>query len=1304
MPVPHGKACARRADPRHAVHRQGRCQAAHKAVQGEGGALVVPLFGWDGAARTDSLAMPDKFRRALEAKSSAYAGAKAGVRGRSMIAAAVERLPPPAVDLGGAARSGVMSHREWSGLADMSPTFRRGRAEDRAIGQIRACLRGGGCGGGPPILAAVSGEPGSGKTRIVLEATRTDGLAARVVYAENPAAAYGVLAALARQEGRAGAVLVVDECGPVHQARIWNRLAGSRAGIGLVTIYNEAGIEDGETRQIAVEGAGDEQIAEIISGYAKRRSGDPEIGRWVEYCRPSPRAAHIVGRNLAYNPRDVLAPTNKVRVWERWVAGQEEIGSEEYNDRLTVLMWLSMFTRFGFDPPHDGDAAQIALMVRERHPGMSEARFREVVRTLRATRVLQGHSVLYITPRILHDYMWLKWWERYGPGDAPREQGGGGGGVGVGGGGDEDPLPPLYSRYCDMISSMGGKRGTVRAVEKLFGGEGPFRERAGAAGALGSRLFAAASRASPAAALACVERALAAAAAGGAKAPLPSHRAAAVRLLRPMLRKRETFAGAARLLLDLADAQGGRGGGRAGGEVEVCEEEAEWAADDAARAFIGAFDPAPQAGFAETPLGERLEVLEGAVAAGRGAEGGRARRLQGTALLACGAVLRMGRFSLAVPHASGFGRVAEHWRPDNRGEVCAYLRGMLDLLERAAGWGGGNGGGGGGRQAGREAARAVLDSLAQTAIIPEIAEKAVALAERMRSAGLIRGDDLAAAAERLAAHEAHRMDAAVLGRISAVAGGASRGSLHERLVRRIGREGRMLRGRIGTDENDAAEIGRLAGELARSPGALGAELQWLAGGDGGSAGDAVDGRGAALLGCELAAHGGGGGGGWMLRAIEDATRRAGGDGGDGGYLLCGYLAGLRRASPGEAEDALDRMAADGALRRLLPRATCMDGGVSDRSARRLLLSARGGGLGREEALACLSYEGMLDGVAENTFWEVVRALLGDPGRGAGGGGEGERGGEGGYAGPAALDMIHARYMPGAPAEGWGGAPGRRQRRRHLPGGAIDALLHESVIGGEAGEEARHVSVGKWARLALALAVDEEGRAGGGGAGAAGAAVRLAGAAIRGIGRPGIFESDAAIVAVLPALGELLRMRPREVWEIAASCIGPPCDKRAGRVRSWLAGGPRWWPGAPRSAGGAPGRGACGPGAIRSVPVPALIEWAAGDAGPRPGRIADMLPPSLGVAREFLARFGRCEGVAEGLAVAFDRACIGESAEEGGAGAGLLARMEAARRGESDPCVAAWLDGRIRALRAGAGGEGGAGGGGAQAAPGIPLCK
>ena len=1185
-----------------------------------------------------------------------------------MTAAAADQSPAPAPGPRGAVRRGAMSHRAWSALPDMSPPFRRGRPEDMVIGDIQACLLRSGGGASPaPVHVAVSGEPGSGKTRIVLEATREEGLAPRVVYAESPDAATAVIDGLDLQGGGPGAILVIDECGHMQQARAWNRLKGNEAGIDLVTIYNEAGIETKDTPQIAVENMANEQIAEIISGYAEGNAGAGEIDKWVEYCRPSPRAAHIVGRNLADNPDDVLRPPDDVCVWERWVAGRDESGGEEYRDRLTVLWWLALFTKFGFDPPHDGDADRIARMVQEHHPDMQPARFREIVRSLRATKVLQGNSILYITPGILHDYMWLKWWEYYRPGDAPRGPPGGGDGDDDGGSGGgragHEYLAPLYSRYCDKLSNMQGKKGVAKAVEGVFGPDGPFGERAGPAGMLGSMLFGAAAMASPAAALARMERSLAAADAAGGDAGGQACRGAAVQVLRRMLMNRATFAGAARLLLALAEAGGGgrNGGGGEGGDR---------AADEAARAFVGAFDPAPQAGYADTPLAERLGVLADAVRGG--GKGGRAPRAP---LLACGAALRMERFSLAVPNRRGFGRAAEHWRPGNRAEVCAYLRGVLDLLA----WAADNCGDDGAR---REAARAVLGSLGQTALVPEIAERALGLAERMRSAGLMRGEELEAAAEGLAAREARRMDAAALERANAIAGGASRGSLHERLARRVGLEGRRLSARIGAGEDDAAEIGRLAGELAQSPAALDAELHWLAGGSGGGGGGGgwvpvADGRGAAILGSELAARDAGG---RVLGSIEKATRSAaaggGGGGGGEGYLLCGYLAGMRRIGPDRAEEALDRMAADGALRRLLPRASCMGGSVSDRSVRRLLRCARDGSLGREEALAGLGYGRLLDAAAEGTFWDVVRALLD---------GAGERGGPrrgGGLAGPAALNMVYTRYVHG----GSGGA--EPYRRGPPPGAALDVLVHEAVVGGEAGEGARQVPVEKWARVALALA-KAEGQAGAGES----AAVRLAAAAIGRIGRPGIFESDAAIADVLPALNEFLRIRPREVWGIAASCAGPPHDKRASRVRTWLAGGTGWL-GMPRAA-------SASVGAIRHVPVPDLIEWAAEDAGPRPGRIADMLPARLDVARAFLSRFGGCEGVAEGLARAFDRAEAESCEGEGGAG-GMLARMEGALRGESDPDVAAWLGGRIRDLRAVAGG--GADGRGARAAQGIALCK
>ena len=66
---------------------------------------------------------------------------------------------------------------------------------------------------------------------------------------------------------------------------------------------------------------------------------------------------------------------------------------------------------------------------------------------------------------------------------------------------------------------------------------------------------------------------------------------------------------------------------------------------------------------------------------------------------------------------------------------------------------------------------------------------------------------------------------------------------------------------------------------------------------------------------------------------------------------------------------------------------------------------------------------------------------------------------------------------------------------------------------------------------------------------------LAGAAIGRLGRPGIFRGEAGARAVAPAPNEIAAACPRAAWEAAASCISfpPPLDRRACRVRAWLAG-------------------------------------------------------------------------------------------------------------------------------------------------------
>lgn len=1207
--------------------RQGEVKARIRSCVEGGGTLVVMLFGWDGTARTDSDTLAERFKGALAAKSDALAGARVDVWSLNRIVGALERFPGIAVGAGagagGPAPALAQSHAEWSGNADMAPPFRHGRAEDEVVERIRAHLRSRGDeGGGMPVHARVSGQPGSGKTRLVLEATRAGDLAPRVVYAASPSAAEVVAAARGPRAGSARPIIVVDECDLESQVKIWNRLRIKKDAGDLVTIFSEAGIDRETTKQVRVAGMGDKQIAEILGGYARGKEED--VRRWVGYCRPSPRAAHIVGSGLASRPGDILRAPENVRMWERYIEGSGKIDGVERRNRLTVMLWLSLFTRFGFDTPHERDGMQVAGIIRAHHPEITTRRFREAVQGLRSIKALQGGPVLHISPRVLHEYLWNGWWELYGPNgpsSLPPPDGVDDGDV---------ALPTLHSRYCDMLASMKGKSGAERAAGALLGRGGPLRESDDPVRPIASELFAAAADAGPAAALGYVEEAASIALRRGEG--LGQHGYAAVAAARRMLRSRGTFARAARLLQAIAGA--GEDGG--GGSVERT------LAADAEDAFCGAFDPAPDAGHADTPLVERLQVLAGAVRGGEAGAGDRARRV---ALRACGAVLRMELYSPAIPHRRGIGSVAAYWRPEDRAGLAAYLRGVLGLLAEAGADAGSS------TNVRQEAAGAVLGSLAQTALLPEIAREAVGAAERMRAAGLMDGEALLATAESLAVHESGRIDPAAMSRIAAIVDReAPAGGLHGRLARRIGADGCARRGRIGTAANDGEEIARLAGELAKDPAALGAELDWLAG-------EEVDGRNAALLGHELAARGGWDGrGGRMLGRIEDATRRALAgrkEGEGGGHLLAGYLAWACRSRPDEAEGEMDRLLEDEALRGVLPMAASMSGAVSDRSARRLAQAVKDGRLGRGELEYAVRGRA-LDKVSEEAFWAMADALAGGPAEspaGAAGAGRREKGRDGDTAGPAALDMVYARYVGRQSGGGNGGAPAQV-----MPAWAVlDTLLREDVIGGEPGEGARRVSVARWSETARALA-----RQGG-----RGAATRLAGAAIGRLGRPGIFESDAGIAAVAPVLDEIARAYPREVWGIAAPYIWPPLDRRAGRVRAWLAGG----------AGGS-----AGPGGGGAVPASVILEWAAERPQERPRLVADLLrPPSLDEARDLVARFGRLDGVADVAARAFEtwRAERQAAADMDGA----LAKLESMRRGEGDSLVAGWLDRCIGSLRA-----------------------
>ena len=1203
--------------------RTGAIKERIRSCIEQGGTLVILLTGWDGADRTDG-EMVGRFQQALASRSEAYAHAKIDVWGRSRIAAAMEKFPVLALDMGYKTGVRIHNHVEWSSFIDMSYPFMNGSGEDEFMSNLREKLIEGDTSG--PVYVHVSGEPGSGKTRLVLESTRTASLAPRIVYAKDPPAAEPFLREIMAGTGGgrwatgAAPILIVDECDPDARASLCNVLMNNKDGVHLVTIYNEPDEFAKDDEKLSVGNMADEQIEGILWYHAGRK--DIEIGKWVEYARPSPRAAHIVGGNLSSNPLNMFAPPRNVRVWERWIAGGgRRYDDKEYEDRYIVLLWLSLFTKFGFDAPHESDAAAIAEMIHMRHPDLPEWRFREIVEALRDSKVLQGHSILYITPRLLHDYLWLKWWKRYGDKDAPSAADlAAGGGEGGGGG---MSMTARSRRYCDMFARMRDRPEARAIVERLLGPSGLFDRREDLRRSLGSGFFAMLAVASPAAALACLERAFGRMTTREIGRLDSRMREAAVVVVGRMMARHETFSGAALLLLRLAAADGGKGAKGAAASSR-----------GPAAAFCRAFDPAPRAGYGDVPLRERLDMLaEAAGAAGGGrmdaGDGGECARL--AAIRACGEVLRMERNSLAVPYRCDFGRPAEAWHPDakDRAAAVGYLGEVVALLGRVAGDRTRS------ESERRAAAQSLVGSLTQTALVREIAGRVLDEAESLRDAGLADGEEMLAIAAHMAANESERLGEEALSRLRRMVDGASASAdLHTRLARR------MERRRHPDTDRDCAELARLAEEAAGSPDALAAELDWLASGSVAE----VD-----RFGFELARHD---------RALSlsepilAATKRAASARDGGARLLGGYLARLSRDSPDEAGRILGRMCDDDVLRRLLPDVGNVTGALSDRAAAAIEAAATEDKIDAP-SLELLGSGSPLNGVSQERFGALVRAVIGMAER-LGGAGNKE---DADTLASTALNMLHEYYLrdeAGNPSQA-------RPMSERL---ALHVLLHPCTTGCRAGEVRGMINHNKWSEAALAAA-----------RGGREAALAIAGGIMSGLDGGGLFHRRGPLSGTFQAaLDEIARMHPREVWEMAASRIGPPVpDGRAPyEVMKWLRGEyemPRNWLSAHTSyvkVGGIGRRGG-----MSAIPLPVILEWAGRDEGARAAHVAPLLPPRFEAVRGFLARFGHIKGVREGVSASLGRRPV----EHPSAGhySRMRAELEEWRRGETNPNVIAWLD-------------------------------
>ena len=847
-----------------------------------GGTLVFVLFGSDTPSRADAEGL---LRHDL-AEGPGYDNARIEVWRQNELIEHLGRHPALRRMAKGGGHESCITHGGWGAAGDMGGRFVRGERHAAFVRRLRRALR---PSGSKRVDVRLAGPPGSGKTRLAYEITKTKDLAPLVLYFESPAPLEDnrILNALAEGE-REHAILVVDECDARERERIANRVRGAGGRVRLLTIFNR---DDGGDA-LGIPELGEPEIKRIIQGY-KAPVRDADIDALASLCTPSPRYAHRLAARMQSDPAGFFRrPLDPAWLHKNYIAGTLGIESDEYRDREAVLSWFGLFEMVGHDPSHEGESEFLAQNA-ERHENIAPGRFDKIVDDLRALKILQGYKTLYVAPAMLHLWLWGEWWRLHGRRfDLAAFLSGEGRGPGA-------PIPPkMFDWFVQMFAHASVSPEATRAAREILAADGPFgSDDRLFENPLGAKLFRPFVGADPDAALALLSRTVATWSDARLAAFRTGRREVVWAVETIALRSRDIRA-VARVLLRLA------------------ANENEGVSNNATGVLARLFSPAPGE-LASTPAG--ADDLHALLAEMLADPDGRVRRL---ALRACDEALESAYFT-----RMDYDR-ARILKAELKTPGAEYARGYKRVLEMLCG-----GIGAMPREERREAARIVLKRAVALSRIAGLSGDVAGALRRLHDQKAIGDEELLGTAL-----EAVRMHGGRMGQGAA----AAWRKLAERAHRRGDYDSRMERfvkmdiaadaepkqGAGDMSERDG-QIRGLAAETLRNGGLPAGVAGWIFG---------PDVHGAVQFGDELGRQDGGFSVlAYLVKAASDAMgsapepaagappRTAHPD-----VLLGAYLAHAFERDPGLWEATMDSLAGNPRLAPLVPQITWRSG-LSDRA-------------------------------------------------------------------------------------------------------------------------------------------------------------------------------------------------------------------------------------------------------------------------------------------------------------------------------------------------------------------------------------
>jgi len=601
------------------------------------GRFVVVLIGCDNPDRTD-----DEYRNALVKYVQdkwGYTNPNIVVWRQNQICGFCSYYPSLALEIKGLDTAQFERHRTWASHTDMRVPFVGGPEQDALISEVRDSLRS----DSSPVHVHLFGEPGIGKTRLALEATNAHDISPLVLYFDSPRklSDSGLISEITREDNRYQCVIVVDECSQTDSVSIWNKLRAYGHRVKLITIFSDSTILGGDTLFKAAPLLHEDQIKGILGQYGLESI---DAGRLADFCSGSPRVAHMLGRNLRNNPEDILREPDNVQVWDRYLLGGDDPRSPEVVRRQVILRCISLFRKFGYSAEFRDHVSSVGSKIKEIEPAITDAQIAEAIAELRRRHILQGDNVLYITPKLLHLYLFADWFRKYW---ATYDHSA-----------FVDQLPQdLIDWHREMFQYAGDQPEIARLIQNLLSSAGAFPNIAELDSSSGSRFFFALTNANPEAALACLEKVLANVDHARLTRFKDGRRYVVWSLERIVIWK-DLFERGAAILKDLAIA------------------ETETVANNATGVFADLYSPGyGRLAPTELPPLDRLPLLKNMIESGQSTE-------VSIALKACDRALETQGITRTVgPEYQGLRRTPEFWTPKTWGELYEYYKAVWELVE-----------------------------------------------------------------------------------------------------------------------------------------------------------------------------------------------------------------------------------------------------------------------------------------------------------------------------------------------------------------------------------------------------------------------------------------------------------------------------------------------------------------------------------------------------------------------------------------------------------------------------------------------